>query len=101
MLNLRKCRALIAKKGFHTSGQLQPNSSPYPISTQISPVYPPEGGLTRIDPAWQTRQALRHEAAKNWFAAASHWGVLLRGRPDDADLKWRQEQARAALEGGS
>jgi WD40 repeat protein len=52
----------------------------------------------RTDVGWQRRQALRHEAAKNWFAAAAHWGVLLRERPEDAELRSRRERAIRALE---
>jgi tRNA A-37 threonylcarbamoyl transferase component Bud32 len=52
---------------------------------------------TRTDLGWQNRQAARHEAAKNWFAALVHLNVLLRERPADENLKARRAKAAAAL----
>ncbi len=53
--------------------------------------------VTRTDPGWQDRQAARHEAARNWFAALVHLNALLRVRPGDDSLKARQAKAVAAL----
>ena len=52
---------------------------------------------TRTDPGWQDRQAARHEAARNWFAAVVHLNALLRERPADDTLKARRAKAVAAL----
>jgi WD40 repeat protein len=51
---------------------------------------------TRLDVRWQERQAARHEAAKNWFAATVHLDAIIREHPEES-LKARRAKAAEAL----
>jgi hypothetical protein len=52
---------------------------------------------------WYQQRAARAERDQNWFAAAFHLGLLLKNKPDDADLLRRRESAldKLANVGGS
>jgi WD40 repeat protein len=51
----------------------------------------------RLDPHWQQQQALQHEQAQHWFAAAFHWGQLAHHEPASEPYWKGLERACAQL----